>query len=109
MARQHIDPNGSTRVMNKMYGVIRQRYSGDINLFPRQSARQLMKMFSNPSENEIQGFIRDGERATWPKIERIRNQTRISRTFEHCLLLLKQRATPWNGAERRAPLRAINA
>lgn len=105
MVRQHIDPNGSTRVMNKMVGVIRQRYSGDINLFPRQSPRQLMKMFSNPSEDEIQRFIRDGERATWPKIERIRNQTRISRCFENCLMLLKQRPVAWSGAERRAPLR----
>ncbi|MFP5357578.1 MAG: DUF3336 domain-containing protein, partial [Gammaproteobacteria bacterium] len=58
---------------------------------PRHSPAQLLGMFSNPTPEQIQSFIRDGERATWPKIERIRNQTHISRTIEDCLFQLKTR------------------
>ena len=91
LARTHMDPYGAGRVLNKIDNITRQRYSGDVNIFPRQSPRQLLGMFANPSAADIQQYIRDGERATWPKIDRIRNQTRISRAFDDCLALLKQR------------------
>ncbi|HUP91760.1 MAG TPA: DUF3336 domain-containing protein [Solimonas sp.] len=91
LARKHLDPYGGGRVIAKLDNVVRQRYSGDVNIFPRHTPRQLMGTFSNPSQEDIRQFIREGERATWPKIERIRNQTRISRAFEDCLQLLKQR------------------
>lgn len=78
------------RMADKLNQVIAQRYSGDINLFPRQSPKQLMKVFSNLNEAELAKFIREGERVTWPQIERIRNQTMISRAFEDCLEVLKQ-------------------
>lgn len=91
LARKHLDPYGGGRVINKVDNIVKQRYSGDINLFPRQSPKQLLSMFANPSADDIQGYIKEGERATWPKLERIRIQTRISRSFEDCLALLKQR------------------
>lgn len=92
LARNHIDPYGAGRIINKLDNVIRQRYSGDVNVFPRHTPAHLLRMFSNPSTEDIRRFIEDGERATWPKLERIRLQTRISRTFESCLLTLKQRS-----------------
>jgi len=105
LARHHMDPYGSGRLVHKMAGVIRQRYSGDVNIVPRHSPRQLMKMFSNPSVDDIRRFIRDGERATWPRLERIRIQTRISRAFETCLWWLKQRQQQ---RRPRAHLRAVS-
>jgi predicted acylesterase/phospholipase RssA len=107
LARNHIDPYGAGRVLNKLDNVIRQRYSGDVNVFPRHSPRQLLRMFSNPSAEDIRRFIAEGERATWPKIERIRVQTRISRAFEACTLLLKQRAIERGRPSPRRPLRAV--
>lgn len=91
LARKHIDPYGAGRALTKVDNILRQRYSGDINVFPRHSPAQLFRMFANPSADDIRRFIAEGERATWPKLERIRTQTRISRAFESCLLLLKQR------------------
>lgn len=91
LARKHLDPYGGGRVINKVDNIVRQRYSGDVNIFPRQTPRQLLGMFANPDAEQIQAYIREGERATWPKLERIRIQTRISRAFEDCLALLKQR------------------
>ena len=58
-------------------------------------------MFSNLDSRELAQFIREGERATWPKIERIRNQTAISRGFENCLLVLKQRYLDRSPAARK--------
>jgi predicted acylesterase/phospholipase RssA len=91
LARKHIDPYGAGRALNKFDNILKQRYSGDVNVFPKHSPAQLLKMFANPSAEDIRRFIAEGERATWAKLERIRIQTRISRAFESCLLVLKQR------------------
>ncbi|MES0873222.1 DUF3336 domain-containing protein [Sinimarinibacterium thermocellulolyticum] len=91
LARKHLDPYGSGRVLGKIDNVVRQRYSGDINIYPRSTPRRVLRTFTNPTPEDIQRYVRSGERATWPKLERIRNQTRISRTFEDCLRLLKAR------------------
>lgn len=90
LARNHLQGVPARRVADQLNAVIAQRYSGDITILPRQNPRQLLRLFSNLNTRELAQFIRDGERATWPKIERIRNQTAISRAFEACLLTLKQ-------------------
>lgn len=89
LARKHLDPFGG-RTLSKADAILRQRYSGDINLYPRNTPRRLLRVFTNPQPEDIQRYVRSGERATWPRLERIRNQTRISRTFESCLQRLKQ-------------------
>lgn len=91
LARKHLDPYGSGNVLHKIDNLVHQRYSGDINIYPRSTPQRFLRIFSNPQHDDIQRYIRDGERMTWPKLERIRNQTRISRTFEDCLALLRQR------------------
>ncbi|MND01499.1 hypothetical protein D3C83_205210 [compost metagenome] len=58
-------------------------------------------MFSNLDSRELAHFIREGERATWPRIDRIKNQTLISRAFEDCLKVLKDRQL------ERAPGKAV--
>ena len=91
LARKHLDPYGGGRVINKIDNIVRQRYSGDINLYPQFGQQRVTRLFSNPSDADIQAYIRQGERATWPSIERIRTQTLISRSFEDCIRLLKDR------------------
>ncbi len=87
LARKHLDPYGG-RVLGRIDDIVRQRYSGDITLFPRSTPARALRIFVNPTADDIQTYIRDGERATWPKLERIRLQTLISRTFDDCLQLL---------------------
>jgi TAG lipase / steryl ester hydrolase / phospholipase A2 / LPA acyltransferase len=91
LARAQLKESPVRRVADQLNAVIAQRYSGDINILPRHSPRQLLRMFSNLDARELAQFIREGERATWPKIERIRNQTIISRAFEDCTQMLKER------------------
>jgi hypothetical protein len=62
-------------------------------------------MFSNLTLEQLQHYVGEGERASWPKLERIRVQTRISRTFEDCLSWLKEqglRREPPSARTRRA-------
>lgn len=91
LVRKYLDPNGSGKLLRQLDGIMRQRYSGDINIFPAAQPRRMLRIFSNPSDADIQAYIRDGERATWPKLERIRLQTQISRAFEDCIRLLRER------------------
>ncbi len=89
LAREHLRESPVRRVADQLNAVIAQRYSGDINIIPRQPPRQLLRLFSNLDARELARFISEGERATWPKIERLRNQSAISRAFEDCLQILK--------------------
>jgi len=103
LARKHLDPYGGGRVISKVDAIMRQRYSGDVNIVPQHTPRHLLKLFANLSTDDLQSYIREGERATWPQIERIRYQTRISRAFEDCTLLLKERTLE---RPQQRPLRA---
>ena len=49
------------------------------------STDDLLCSFCGKSQDEVKKLIMEGRRATWPKIERIRNTTQISRTFDNCL------------------------
>lgn len=96
LTRQHLGAVGmlgAARIVDQLNEILQQRYGGDISIFPHHTPKQLLHMFSNPSPDEIRRYIREGERATWPKLERIRQQTQISRAFEDCLAWLKNRGT----------------
>jgi len=90
VTRDHFGGTGTMRIVDFLNEVMQQRYSGDVSIFPRHSPQQLLRMLSNPTAEEIDAFMVEGERATWPKIERIRIQTSISRAFEQCLVRLKE-------------------
>ncbi len=91
LARRHMQPNVVSNLIGKMHSITDQKYSGDINIFPHNQTRKLLMVLANPTPSDINEFIIEGERAAWPKIERIHNATFISRTFDSCLLRLKER------------------
>lgn len=72
--------------LNKQLGIfmslLSQTYTGDINILPPSRVHNPLKLLSNRTQDETLQMIRNGERATWPKIEKIRLQTRISRTLD---------------------------
>ena len=76
-------------MIKQVHALTSQRYTGDITVTPKYTPATYTRMLANPGINEMRRYIRDGERATWPTIERIRIQTSISRTFEECLVKLK--------------------
>jgi predicted acylesterase/phospholipase RssA len=89
LARQNVDSHALGLLLDKAYSVANQNYSGDITIVPPTWLSNLLAVFSNPSPERIAEFIQTGEQATWPKLERIRNATRISRAFERGLARLR--------------------
>jgi len=67
------------------YSVATQDYTADINILPRRRFWNPAKLLAIISEEEAQSMITEGEASTWPKIEMIRNCTRISRTLDRVL------------------------
>ena len=90
--RQHADSPALSLALDKAHAVATQTYSGDITIFPARQAGNILQTFADPTPEQVASFVTDGERATWPLIERIRNTTRISRAFERCLVRLDRRA-----------------
>jgi NTE family protein len=73
------------RLTNSALSVINQSYVGDITISPLSKLHNPLKTLSWRTSDEIIELIDEGERATWPRIERIRIQTRISRTLDPIL------------------------
>ncbi len=67
------------RLANAALGIINQDYVGDINILPDTRFFNPLKLLSHRTVEEIIELIEMGEKATWPKIEMIRVQTKISR------------------------------
>jgi len=74
-----------TRYSTIVRSVINQDYVGDINILPSNRFFNPFRLLAYRSVDEIIELIATGEKATWPKIEMIRIQTRISRKLETIL------------------------
>ncbi len=73
-------------LMTRMfYSVATQDYTADINILPRRRFWDPRKLLAMLSEGEVKGLIAEGEAATWPRIEMIRNCTAVSRTLDAIL------------------------
>lgn len=79
------------RMLDHGYGIVDQRYYGDLNIIGNYSMRHYQYMLQNPRPHLFSILQREGERATWPKISSIEAHARIGKTIEHCLENLKQR------------------
>jgi len=84
----------ANRLTNVALGVINQDYVGDINILPEKHFFNPLKLLAHRSTEEVMDLITMGERATWPKVEMIRIQTRISRTLTHILKEFDRRERP---------------
>lgn len=74
-----------SRLTNVVLGVINQDYVGDVNILPDKRFFNPLKLLAHLSVDEIVELIEMGEKATWPKIEQIRIQTKVSRKLDKIL------------------------
>ena len=72
---------GLNGVANMTMSIIDQDYGGDITIVNPPRLWSLAKVLSQLSLEEMADLIATGEVTSWPKIEMIRTQTRISRTL----------------------------
>ena len=85
-----------------MYAVATQDYTADINIIPRKRFYDPRKLLAVLSPEEVNQLILDGERATWPRIEMIRNCTRISQTLDRILTRLEYEHVEREGGSKAA-------
>ena len=77
------------RMLDHGYGIVDQRYYGDLNIIGNYSYKHYQYMLQNPRPHLFKVLQQEGERATWSKISSIEAHARIGKTIEHCLELLK--------------------
>lgn len=74
-----------TRSAALLRSIINQDYVGDINILPDYKVLNPLKLLSFPGEKQMRRLIDSGERCTWPKLEMIRLQSRISHKLDRIL------------------------
>ena len=79
-------------VLTKTVSVLSQTYSGDITILPEVSYVDFPKVLSNPTPDFIMDAMRKGERATWPKLSRIRNHCAIELALDNAANEVRARA-----------------
>ena len=82
-----------SRPLHNLHSVLEQDYRGHVTIVPPFHLRDYLHLFSNPSIEMLERLISEGEKATWPQLGMIRNQTRISRSFARCLVRLEKRVS----------------
>lgn len=78
--------------VDKLRSVLSQRYSGDINIFPKISYADFPRVLSNPTPEYMIGCMLTGQRATWPKLSRIQNHVAIELALDNAIQNLRARA-----------------
>lgn len=72
-------------ISNSMLAILNQDYMGDINILPPFKFRNPARLLAPLTEEEIEELVILGQKATWPKIEMIRIQTKISRLLDQII------------------------
>ncbi|RYP68646.1 hypothetical protein DL771_006516 [Monosporascus sp. 5C6A] len=87
MAELGIFPN----LITKLRSILSQKYSGDINILPAVGLLDLPKILRNPSTHFMLRLSLIGERATWPKLSRIRDRCAIELALDRAVHALRAR------------------
>jgi len=76
-------------LVTKGKSILSQRYSGDINIFPKINYADFPRVLSNPTTEYMKGCMLTGRRATWPKLSRIQNHVAIELALDETIQKLK--------------------
>lgn len=79
------------RMLDQGRGILGQQYYGDINIVASYSPRHYTYTLQNLSKPLLRKLSREGERATWPMISRIRTHARIGKQLEQGVAALQAR------------------
>jgi TAG lipase / steryl ester hydrolase / phospholipase A2 / LPA acyltransferase len=78
-------------LVTKARSVLSQKYSGDITILPEINYRDFPRMLKNPTSEFMVQACLCGERATWPKLSRIRNHCAIELELDNAVQQLRAR------------------
>ena len=100
MQKPFKDNSYASKFINGYIALVSQTYTGDINILPSSRFLSPAQILASRSSEEVIELLTEGQRATWPTIERIRIQTHISRTLNRLIDEIDQGVT--NGGRRAA-------
>ena len=78
------------QLMDHGYGIIAQRYYGDVTIVAKYTWKHYARMLQNPTDEMLMWFRVQGERITWPKMAMIKTHARIGQTLGDCLQRLNK-------------------
>lgn len=87
LAEMGIWPNLAT----KFRSILSQKYSGDITILPEMSLHDLPRLLKNPTSDFMLRSCLAGERATWPKLSRVRDRCAIELALDRAVHQLRTR------------------
>ncbi|RKF57296.1 Lipase 4 [Erysiphe neolycopersici] len=73
----------------KLNSVLSQKYSGDITILPEIELKDLPLILTNPTPEFMERAFLCGERATWPKLSRIRNACAVELELDSAVQALR--------------------
>lgn len=77
--------------LNKTVSIVNQKYSGDINIYPEILYTHFPVILKNPTTDFMLKACLSGERATWPKLRRIRNHCAIELALDAAIQKMRAR------------------
>lgn len=77
--------------MTKMASIVNQKYSGDINIYPELISSNFPRILENPTTEFMLEACLGGERATWPRLSRIRNHCAIELALDGAIQQMRAR------------------
>jgi TAG lipase/steryl ester hydrolase/phospholipase A2/LPA acyltransferase len=78
-------------LVTKARSVLSQKYSGDITILPEINYRDFPRILKNPTSEFMLNACLCGERATWPKLSRIRNHCSVELELDAAVQRLRAR------------------
>jgi TAG lipase/steryl ester hydrolase/phospholipase A2/LPA acyltransferase len=92
VARRHSPSQVLRTALGMAHAISSQTYSGsDMHIQLPFRPRLYAKVLKNPTLAEFKQYVRLGEQTTWPRIEMVRDRTRLSRLFGNAIGMLMQR------------------
>ncbi len=85
VVRKALAPTPLYKPIDLAHALVDQSYGGDIDIHPRLRPLALLRAFSNLSRAELEQHLLEGERATWPMLPRLRDQTRVERALDRAV------------------------
>ncbi|KAK4223959.1 acyl transferase/acyl hydrolase/lysophospholipase [Podospora fimiseda] len=78
-------------LFTKLRCILSQKYSGDITILPEIAVQDLPLILKNPTPEFMMRNCLIGERATWPKLSRIRDRLAIELALDQAVHTLRAR------------------
>jgi TAG lipase/steryl ester hydrolase/phospholipase A2/LPA acyltransferase len=87
LAELGIFPN----LVTKCRSVLSQKYSGDITILPEIEYKDFPRILKNPTAEFMVQTCLSGERATWPKLSRVKNHCAVELELDAAVQTLRAR------------------